>query len=253
MSVLHIFDMDGTLLRGTTASLEIARALGCVDELHELEHAFGSGQMVASVFAQHVFQLWHGLTPEIVTEAACNAPWINGIADVFADIQDRGEQSLVITMSPDFFANHLASMGTCTVSASRFPVPPFSAELDVSGILTPQDKVTIAENMLRTSSARLENSVAYGDSSSDIPLFQSMSNTVSINGDMHIESCAGARYRGDDLWEAYSMARAKYLMHKSFYPGCLMTALPEQKPKYALNGLLKLLLTALLIAVVNTM
>ncbi len=212
MSVLHIFDMDGTLLRGTTASLEIAKALGCVDKFHVLEHAFSSGQMVASVFAQHAFKLWQGLTPEIVRELTHNAPWINGITEVFADIHERGEQSLVITMSPDFFANHLASMGACTVSASRFPAPPFSGELDVSGILTPQDKVKIAQKMLRAAPARIGNSVAYGDSSSDIPLFQSMSNTVSINGDMHIESCAGARYRGDDLWEAYSMARAKYLV-----------------------------------------
>ncbi len=44
-----------------------------------------------------------------------------------------------------------------------------------------------------------------------IHLFQSLENTVSVNGDMHIESCAGARYRGDELWEAYSTARAKYL------------------------------------------
>lgn len=211
MSVLHIFDMDGTLLRGTTASLEIAKALDCVNELLQLEQAFGSGEMPAHIFAQNVFQLWHVLTPEIVKDVADNAPWINGISEVFTDIRKRGEQSLVITMSPDFFANHLLSMGADTVSASRFPVPPFSGELDVSGILTPQAKVTISRKMLNNALPQRVTPVAYGDSASDIPLFQSLENTVSINGDSYIESCAGARYRGDDLWEAYSMARGKYL------------------------------------------
>lgn len=211
MSVLHIFDMDGTLLRETSASLEIAKALDCVDELLLLEQAFGSGEMTAHIFAKNIFQLWHTLTPEIVRNVVDNAPWIRGITDVFTDIRKRGEKSLVITMSPDFFANNLLSMGADTVSASRFPMPPFSGELDVSGILTPQAKVTISRKMMDDALPQLVTPVAYGDSASDIPLFQSLNNTVSINGDSYIESCAGARYRGDDLWEAYSMAREKYL------------------------------------------
>ncbi|MFJ8650006.1 hypothetical protein ACIRNI_28280 [Streptomyces sp. NPDC093546] len=36
MSRLYVFDMDGTLLRGTTAGLEIARRLGC------LPHPYGA-------------------------------------------------------------------------------------------------------------------------------------------------------------------------------------------------------------------
>ena len=216
MSVLHIFDMDGTLLQGTTASLEIANALGCEDEFHTFEHAFGSGKMAASVFAQHAFTLWRALTPEIVRDLTENGPWINGIAEVFTDIRERGEKSLVITMSPDFFANHLLSMGADKVCASRFPAPPFSGELDVSGILAPEAKVTIAQDMLRGSSPRLDVSVAYGDSASDVPLFLRMKNTVSINGDAQIESCAGICYRGDDLRDAYAAARAKYLMVKSW-------------------------------------
>ena len=35
MSALHIFDMDGTLLRGTSASIEISRRLDCLEHLRE--------------------------------------------------------------------------------------------------------------------------------------------------------------------------------------------------------------------------
>ena len=203
--------MDGTLLRGTTASLEIAKALGCVDELIQLEQAFGSGIMDARTFAKNVFRIWHTLTPEIVIDVVENAPWIGGVHEVFEDIRRRGEQSLVITMSPDFFANHLLSKGADMVRASRFPMPPFTGELDVKGILSPHDKVTIVQKALDEARSPFAASVAYGDSSSDIPLFQSMRNTVSINGDTNIESCAGARYRGGDLREAYAIARTRFL------------------------------------------
>ena len=211
MSVLHVFDMDGTLLRGTTASLEIAKALGCVDDLIQLEQAFGSGEMEARTFAKNVFRIWHTLTPEIVLDVVANAPWIDGIREVFADIRQRGEQSLVITMSPDFFANHLLSKGADMVRASSFPMMPFTGELDVEGILSPHDKVAIVQKALNEDPFQFAASVAYGDSSSDIPLFQSMRNTVSINGDTNIESCAGACYRGEDLREAYIIARTRYL------------------------------------------
>jgi len=40
---LHIFDMDGTLMRGSSASMEIAREIGLVEEFRELEAALGRG------------------------------------------------------------------------------------------------------------------------------------------------------------------------------------------------------------------
>jgi hypothetical protein len=33
---LHVFDMDGTLLAGTSASLQISGYLGCAEDLAEL-------------------------------------------------------------------------------------------------------------------------------------------------------------------------------------------------------------------------
>jgi hypothetical protein len=46
---------------------------------------------------------------------------------------------MLITMSPDFFANHLLSLGIDVVRASTFPPLPFRAAVD-PGILTPADK-----------------------------------------------------------------------------------------------------------------
>ncbi|MFC6987441.1 hypothetical protein [Streptomyces cirratus] len=76
MSRLHVFDLDGTLLRGTTASLEIARRLDCLPELRLLEEKFAAGALDTRGFAAEVCRLWADLTPGAVADAFATAPWI---------------------------------------------------------------------------------------------------------------------------------------------------------------------------------
>lgn len=211
MSILHVFDMDGTLLRGTTASVEISRALGRLDILLELEKQFSAGEIDTHNFALQAFEIWKELKPDQLIDVIHQAPWIAGLEDVFTDIRSKGEWSLVVTMSPDFFANHLMSVGADTVVASRFPDLPFQGELDVAGILRPQDKVTIVEKALDRYAISQHKCIVYGDSASDIPLFQKMRNTVSVNGDSSIMQWSRIIYKGDDLREAYYLSRMKYI------------------------------------------
>jgi len=63
---LHVFDMDGTLLKGTTASVEIARHLGCSQELAALEARFGAGEIGTRDFAAAIHGLWRTLTQATV-------------------------------------------------------------------------------------------------------------------------------------------------------------------------------------------
>jgi phosphoserine phosphatase len=46
--------MDGTLLKGTTASLQIARYLGCAEELAGLEARFAAADGVGSLRTRSV-------------------------------------------------------------------------------------------------------------------------------------------------------------------------------------------------------
>ena len=54
MTALFVFDMDGTLLPGSTASLELAGALGALDDLHALEARFTAGDLDTRGFAAAV-------------------------------------------------------------------------------------------------------------------------------------------------------------------------------------------------------
>ena len=121
MSALHVFDMDGTLLRSSTANLQISRHLGRLDAMQELEDRFVAGAIAEPGFADELRALWHDLTPELVDRAAEGAPWIEGIDEVCTDIAARGETSMLITMSPEFFARHLHRRGVDVVRGAGGP------------------------------------------------------------------------------------------------------------------------------------
>jgi len=207
MTRLHVFDLDGTLLRGTTASLEIARRVGCLPDLLLLEERFARGDLDTRGFAAGLCELWHELEEAAVAEVFASAPWIGGMAEVFADIARRGEHAVVITMSPDFFARGLLAHGLREVVASRFPALPLREAADPSGILVPEDKVTAVDRILASLSLSRRDCVAYGDSGSDIPLFRTLPHTVAVNATPPLRALAAEHYDGDDLRVPYEGAR----------------------------------------------
>jgi phosphoserine phosphatase len=208
MSALHVFDLDGTLLQGTTASLEIARAVGRVPELLALEESFTGGAISTYEFALGAYDIYAGLTVAAVARVFQGCSWIGGIARVVDDIRSRGENCAVVTMSPDFFAEHLLAMGFDEVHASRFGALPLRHRPQPASILSPIDKVRIVGEMLQRRAVVRARCFAYGDSSSDLPLFRHLRHTVAVNANEALRAVASMHCDGDDLWPMYRALRA---------------------------------------------
>jgi phosphoserine phosphatase len=104
---LHLFDLDGTLIHGSSAAVEISHQLGLDAEIRELELAFAAGGMTPPDFAARACALWSELTEEHIDAAFMGAPWLGGIREVWDEIRERGERSAVISLSPDFFVSRL--------------------------------------------------------------------------------------------------------------------------------------------------
>lgn len=207
MTALHVFDMDGTLLRGTSATLEIATALGRVAELVELEQAFAAGGITGYDFAVGAYELYRGVEPGAVAGIFAGSPWLAGIDEVTADIRARGEHSMVITMSPNFFADLLTGLGVDEVRASVFPPLPMRALPDVSEILVPGDKVRLVDEALARLGLPAERCVAYGDSASDVPLFRHLPLTVAVNATPHLRGLGAVSVEGEALPPIYRAGR----------------------------------------------
>jgi phosphoserine phosphatase len=209
VSALFVFDMDGTLLPDTTASLALAGGLGALEELHALEAGFAAGRVDTRGFAAAVHELFAPLTPPQVASAFAAASLLERAAEVFADIRARGERSLVVTMSPEFFARELLALGVDEVRGSRFPDPPYAGTaFDPAAILEPEDKPRLVRAALDAAGIAPARCVAFGDSMSDAPLFRVLEHTVAINADHHLRDLAAASYAGRDLWAAYELGRS---------------------------------------------
>jgi phosphoserine phosphatase len=212
---LHLFDLDGTLLYGSAAPVEIARQLGVERELEELERAFAERELTPPQFAVRACALWSELTDEIVESAFAGAPWLAGIREVWADIRANGDRCAVISLSPDFFVRRLLDWGADITHGSRWPevpraIPDGSTKypmrpLDPSGILSPASKVKIAKELCGQFGVRAEDCVAYGDSLSDAELFAAVPVSVAVNADRHVRSLATHHYTGRDLRDAYGL------------------------------------------------
>lgn len=207
MTRLHLFDLDGTLLFGSAAPVEISRQLGLEAEIVALERAFAAREISPVDFARRVHEMWSALTETHVETAFRDAPWLDGIAEVWAEIRARGERSAVVSLSPDFFVRRLLDWGADAAYGSRFPDVPFRAPVDPEGILSPAAKVNIAYGLCAEFGVRPDDCVAYGDSLSDAELFAAVPLSVAVNADDHLRGLASVEYAGRDLREVYDLVR----------------------------------------------
>lgn len=204
---LHLFDLDGTLIRGSAAAVEISRQLGLTEEIAALERGFLLKGLTPDEFAVQARELWSELTPEQVTAAFEGAPWLAGIRDVWADIRAQGDRCAVISLSPDFFVERLLDWGVDSAHGSRWPSVPFTQPIHRPGILNAGAKVRIAQQLCAEFGVGLEDCVAYGDSMSDAALFAAVPLTVAVNADRHLAGLSRHSYTGGDLREAYGLVR----------------------------------------------
>ncbi|MGL4611163.1 MAG: HAD hydrolase family protein [Trueperaceae bacterium] len=70
----------------------------------------------------------------------------------------------------------------------------------------PEDKPLIASQIAERNAIHLSSCVAFGDSLSDVPLFEQVGCAVSVNGDEHLRELADVFYIGSSMYEAYCAA-----------------------------------------------
>ncbi|MDN0199353.1 HAD-IB family phosphatase [Streptomyces sp. S.PNR 29] len=208
MPRLHLFDLDGTLLHGTSAPVEISRQLGLEAETVALDQAISSGLIEPPEYATRVCTLWAELTEAHVKAAFEGAPWLAGIREVWADIRQEGDYCVVISLSPSFFVERLIGWGAHAAYGSRFPAVPFTEPVDPAGALSAAAKVLIADRLCAEYGVTRADCIAYGDSMSDKDLFGAVATSVAVNGDRHLSGLATHSYTGLDLREVYELVRS---------------------------------------------
>lgn len=203
MTTLHVFDMDGTLLHGS-ACLEISRAAGVFEQNVEIEQAWAQGDFSDNGYWERCLPLWQGLTDAQIDHAFANAPWLDGVENVFADISSRNEHSVVISQSPKFFVERFSQWRVgFSFGALVSPGDPDG----VIEMISSDDKLAITKQLLAELDLSEHECIVYGDSLSDLALFKTLEYTVGVNAKPEIRELARVAYDGTDLWSAYLAGR----------------------------------------------
>ena len=203
MSCLHIFDMDGTLLKGS-ACYEISRAVGVLAENMAIEETWNKGGISDNEYWARCLPLWKDLSDEQVDQAFAASPWLHGVQSVFADISSRDEKSVVISQSPLFFVERLQRWGLNFAYGAL--VTPGNSK-GAERLVTSRDKLNIANQLLSDLGLNQDGCIAYGDSRSDLDLFKTLPNTVAVNAKQPIRELARVCYEGSSMWDGYSAGR----------------------------------------------
>jgi phosphoserine phosphatase len=203
-----VFDLDGTLLRGTSVSSMLAEWLGRASEIAELERAFHAHEISNSVVAdisagwltgQHTADVWHVLA---------EGPWIAGMAETFQALTASGASILLGTITWSFAAEMLREpYGFAAISGTEMQAVDGVLSGTVSRYFDEHDKARFVEQWCAQGGYSMSQVAAVGDSRSDIPLFRRAGLSIALNATADAREAATHGLDTEDLRDVLELLR----------------------------------------------
>jgi phosphoserine phosphatase len=201
-----VFDLDGTLLRGTTVSLLLAEWLGRGEEIARLEDAFRDGRISNSVVADTSAGWFAGVELAAVWRVLRDGPWIAGMAEALRELSSAGAQLLLGTVTWKFVAAMLAEhYGFAAVSGTEMQVQDGMLSGTVSRYFDEFDKAAFGQGWCAQNGFSLSDVLAIGDSRSDVPLFECAGRSIALNATPDARAVATRAIDAEDLRDLLSL------------------------------------------------
>jgi phosphoserine phosphatase len=204
---LACFDLDGTLVRGTSVSRHLADRLGQSEEIAELERRYAAGEISNSVVADQQARSYRGIPLPEVVEKLGDIPCIEGIDGTLAALRERGIESVLGTVTWSFAAEEFGRRhGFAAVSGTV-------VDLDPGGIPTGAvkryfdewDKLKFVAAHCEANGIDLAECIAVGDSRSDVPIFEAVGFSVALNATPQAREAASVSLDTEDLTDVLGL------------------------------------------------
>jgi phosphoserine phosphatase len=176
------FDLDGTLLRGTTVSLQLAAQTGHLDEQTELERRYAAGEISNAVIAEAQAGWLGGAVPVLDLDGW---PWIAGIEETIAAL--RPSRVVIATVT--------WSMAAAAVAA-RFAFDAWCGTDHGPPVRVCDASAKAAWALAQAGGGEL---IAVGDSRSDLELFAAADLSIALNADASARAAASVCVDAEDL------------------------------------------------------
>ncbi|MEW1860273.1 HAD-IB family phosphatase [Streptomyces sp. NPDC088194] len=194
------FDVDGTLVPGTSSSVFLAGFLGHRDELAEAEAAYACGALDNRQVSELDAAGWAGTPEERVSDWLDGLPLVTGIAETVAWCRRNDLLPVLATLAWSPVGGHLAErFGFHAFCGPRLETADGRFTGRVARHFDEHDKRDFARAQARESGLSLRSCAAVGDSRSDLPLFASVGLSVAFNGSAGARAAATATVDDGDL------------------------------------------------------
>lgn len=198
---LACFDLDGTLVPGTSISMFLAERMGRGPEVAEMERRWDAQEITNAEFAEIEARALAGTTIDWVVAQLDDIPLIDGIASTVAALRERGIASVITTVTWRFAAQVIADRFGF-VAATGVEMPNTAAGV-LSGRIERHfdndDKRRFAEAYAGANGFGLGHCMAVGDALSDLPLFGAVGFSVALNATPAAREAASVSLDTDDL------------------------------------------------------
>src|SRR2546423_7631573 len=196
---LVFFDVDGTLVPGTSTSQHLARWHGHLAELSAAEAAYDAGTLSNAEACVLDARAWRGRTPAEVHDRLASLPVVDGITDTVEWCRAHGVRPYLATLAWEPVARYLAGRfgfagccGPTLATANGYYTG------DVGRHFDEYDKRDFAAATAAAAGVPLSACAAGGDSRSDLPLFAEVGLPIAFNATPAVEAVAPPAGHGSD-------------------------------------------------------
>jgi phosphoserine phosphatase len=194
--LIVFFDLDGTLLRGTTVSAALAEWLGRAGELDELERAYAAGDVSNAAVADASAAWFAGRRVADAAAALTGLTWIDGLEEVVGALEFSAIATVTHSWAAEAVARRFGFDAWCgtemAIEGDRFGGA-------VARHFDAEDKADFVERVCRDRGVDPLAVVMVGDSRSDLPAFARVGYSIALNADAAAREAATVSIDTDDL------------------------------------------------------
>ncbi len=195
------FDLDGTIIRNTTANLHFAELLGVREQVLDLENKFHCYEIDSTEFMEQIKHFMGNLSVNYIAQHFKTLPIINGLDKTLKTLKEHGLTTALVTSSIHLFAKAFKRRYDFDYAYGTKYTVRTDGKLQKLKTCSGELKVTKVKRIADTHNVGLEKVVAIGDSLTDIQLFSQVGKAIAINHDHHLEGKAHIYLKTDDIYE----------------------------------------------------
>ncbi|SFF82768.1 phosphoserine phosphatase [Actinoplanes philippinensis] len=194
------FDVDGTLVPGTSSGQYLAGSLGHAPVVREAEAAYAAGALSNREVSVLDAEGWAGHEPAEVIGLLGSMPLVGGIAETVGWCRRNDLVPVLATLAWDVVGAFLCRrFGFDRACGPRLEVSDGRYTGRVAEHFDELGKRDFAVAVAGELGVPLSRCVAIGDSRSDLPLFAEVGLAVAVNATPEASAAAHVRADGDDL------------------------------------------------------